>query len=60
MPEYIIRDAEGVELRRETTVNDVIGPFLRGGETAHVAEAKPPAAKAAPRAEPAPAPKRRR
>lgn len=34
MPEYVIRDAAGREVRRETTATDAIAPFVGPGETA--------------------------
>lgn len=37
MPEYVIRNADGKEVRREETPNDVIGPNLAIGETAEPA-----------------------
>jgi hypothetical protein len=38
MPTYVIRDAEGREVRRETTLHDIIAPAVRTGETAELAD----------------------
>jgi hypothetical protein len=41
MPEYIIRDAKGREVRRETTLADAIAPTTQAGETAEMVPEKP-------------------
>jgi hypothetical protein len=38
MPTYLIRDAEGREVRRETTMLDILAPAVRDGETAELVQ----------------------